>query len=120
MRLILTAASLLLLAGCASTPLPVAVPSQAAATTPPPPAPVQRGGLIGADANTLATRLGLPRLRIREGDGTKLQFAGGTCLLDAYLYPASDGVPRVAHIDTRNRDGRSVALADCLAMIERR
>jgi hypothetical protein len=119
MRLILTAVPLLLLAGCASTPLPVSVPSQAAATTPLP-GLAQRGGLIGADANTLASRLGLPRLRIREGDGTKLQFAGGTCLLDAYLYPASDGVPRVTHIDTRNRDGRSVALADCLAMIERR
>ena len=32
----------------------------------------------------------------REGDGTKLQFAGPDCVLDAYLYPpAGGGTPRV-------------------------
>ena len=94
----------------------MAIPARVPEPTPPP----ERGPLIGADANMLSTRFGAPRLRIREGDGTKLQFAGGTCLLDAYLYPASDGVARVTHIDTRNREGRNVAQAECVAMIERR
>jgi len=117
MRLILPLATALLLTACASTPVPVAVPAPVAVSRP---APALRGALIGADAATLATRFGTPRLRVREGDGTKLQFAGGTCLLDVYLYPGSDGVPRVTHVDTRGRDGRSVAQADCVAMIERR
>jgi hypothetical protein len=118
MRKILTAAALLLLAGCATTPIPVVTPDPAPATTAPP----QRGGLIGLDANELATRFGRPRLQVREGDGTKLQFGGGSCLLDAYLYPppGGGGVARVTHVDTRNRDGGVVAQADCIAMIEAR
>jgi hypothetical protein len=117
MRFILSAVAVLLLVGCASTSQPVAIPAHVAESPPPPQTP---GALIGADAAMLGARFGTPRLRVREGDGTKLQFAGGTCLLDAYLYPASDGVPRVTHVDTRNRDGRSVAQAECVAMIERR
>ena len=106
----------LLLAGCASSPEPLAIPARLPVASVPP----ERGPLIGADANMLSLRFGAPRLRVREGEGTKLQFAGGTCLLDAYLYPASDGVGRVTHVDTRNREGRNVPQADCVAMIERR
>ena len=115
MRFVVSVTAALLLAGCASSPRPVAIPAHVPVASTPP----ERGPLIGADASMLATRFGAPRLRVREGDGTKLQFSGGTCLLDAYLYPASDGVARVTHIDTRNRDGRNVAQADCVAMIER-
>ena len=113
MRILLTAATLLLLAGCGTTPIPV-IP----ATGPVASVPLQRGDLIGLDANALAIRFGRPRLQVREGDGTKLQFAGGSCLLDAYLYPSGKGLPRVTHVDTRNREGRSVAQADCVRMIE--
>ncbi len=117
MRIILTVTALALLAGCAATPQPATPPTRAPVTSAPP----QQGALIGADANMLAARFGTPRLRVREGDGTKLQFAGGTCLLDAYLYPSgANGVPRVTHVDTRNREGRNVAQADCVAMLERR
>jgi len=116
MRSLLALTAILLLSACASSPKPVAIPTHVPAATAPP----ERGPLIGADANMLATRFGVPRLRVREGDGTKLQFAGGTCLLDAYLYPASDGVARVTHVDTRNHEGRSVAQAECVAMIEQR
>ena len=115
MRFAVPLAAALLLSACATSE-PVAIPATVPAAKPPP----QPGALIGADASTLATRFGTPRLRVREGDGTKLQFAGGTCLIDFYLYPASDGVPRVTHIDTRNREGRSVAQAECVAMVERR
>ena len=81
------------------------------------PVAVERGDLIGLDAAALLTRFGRPRLQVKEGDGTKLQFAGGSCLLDAYLYPQG-GTPRVTHVDTRNRDGRDVPQAACIALIE--
>ena len=116
MRSLLPLIAILLVTACASSPEPVAIPAHVPAASAPP----ERGPLIGADANMLATRFGVPRLRVREGDGTKLQFAGGSCLLDAYLYPAGDGVARVTHVDTRNREGRSVAQAECVAMIEQR
>ena len=111
MRILLTAIALFLLAGCGTTPAPVTTPIRAVAT--------QRGDLIGLDANALATRFGQPRLQVREGDGIKLQFAGGPCLLDAYLYP-SPSLPRVTHVDTRNREGLPVAQAECIRMIEAR
>ncbi len=116
MRNILIATFVLALAGCGTTPIPVATPIGPVASAPP-----QRGDLIGLDANELATRFGRPRLQVREGDSTKLQFAGGTCLLDAYLYPSpsGSGLARVTHVDTRNREGSTVAQADCVRMIER-
>ncbi len=117
MRFIALLAATLALAACGTTPPPatVAPPRPAVAATAP-----DRGGLIGLDANGLASRFGKPRLQVREGDGTKLQFAGGSCLLDAYLYPATGGggVPRVTHVDTRNRDGRSVDQESCVKAIE--
>jgi len=111
MRKIPTAAALLLLAGCGTTPTPLVTPIRAVAA--------ERGDLIGLDASALGARFGRPQLQVREGDGTKLQFAGGTCLLDAYLYP-SPGLPRVTHVNTRNREGRPVAQAECIRMIEAR
>ena len=114
MRYLLSASALLVLAGCGTTPVPVITPDRPVTSV-----PAQRGGLIGLDANTLATRLGRPRLQVREGDGTKLQFGGSACLLDAYLYPsASGGVARVTHIDTRTRDGRPTDQASCIRTIE--
>ncbi len=116
MRFIFPLAAMLVLTACGTTPPPATV-------APPRPtaAAVERGGLIGLDANGLVTRFGSPRLQVREGDGTKLQFAGGNCLLDAYLYPATSGggVPRVTHVDTRNRDGRNVDQESCVKAIER-
>ncbi len=111
MRTLPIAIALFVLAGCGTTPTPGPTPIRAVAT--------QGGDLIGLDANALVTRFGRPRLQVREGDGTKLQFAGGTCLLDAYLYP-SPSLPRVTHVDTRSREGRSVARAECIRMIEAR
>jgi hypothetical protein len=117
MRIILTSTLLLALAGCGATPRPA--PTSVGVALP---APARESGvLIGLDANALAARLGLPRLQVREGSGTKLQFAGGSCLLDAYLYPApGGGAPRVEHVDTRGRDGRIVNQANCITMIETR
>ena len=70
-------------------------------------------------ANQLIEHFGSPRLQIREGDGTKLQFAGPNCVLDFYLYPAQGGVPRVNHIDARNIQGGDVNAQSCVYEIER-
>ena len=106
---------LLLVAGCASQPKPAAAPVTPVATA----IPREGGDLIGLDVNALVARFGTPRLQVREGDGTKLQFTAGSCLLDAYLYPGSGGgAPRVAHVDTRNREGRPIAQAECLAQLD--
>ena len=117
MRIILTSALALVLAGCAATPKPAPTPTRTVV-----PAPArEKGALIGLDANALSQRFGLPRLQVREGNGTKLQYAGGSCLLDAYLYPApGGGPPRVAHVDTRNREGRAIDQDNCITMIEAR
>ncbi len=116
MRIILTVVASLLLAACGATPTPVSTPIATVVERP------ERGALIGLDAPELATRFGQPRLQVREGTSIKLQFAGGSCLLDAYLYPTTGngGGLRVTHVDTRNRDGRSVDQAGCVRMIEGR
>ena len=110
----------LLIAGCASTPPPPAQP-----TAPVKPAVVEKpetGDLIGLSANELATRFGQPRLQVREGDGTKLQFVAPSCVLDAYLYPpgSGGGLPRVTHVDTRDAQGRDVDQKGCIAAIQAR
>jgi len=114
MRLNVPAATVLLLSACGSNPKPVPV-SQIVV-----PEQRERGDLIGMSASELVARLGTPRLQIREGDGIKLQFTAPNCVLDAYIYPPTSrgGLARATHIDTRNRDGRSVDQAGCLAMIE--
>ena len=117
MRPISLSILMLMLAGCAATPTPVVAPPRPAVPQP----ARERGDLIGLEANALAARFGPPRLQVREGAGTKLQFVGGSCVLDAYLYPpATGGTPRVEHVDTRNREGRNLDQDQCIAMIEAR
>ncbi len=74
--------------------------------------------LNGMTANELIEHFGRPRLQIREGDGTKLQFAGPTCVLDFFLYPGQGGVPRVSHIDARNLQGGEFNSQACVHEIE--
>ncbi len=117
MRIFLIVAAVVLVAGCGTNPKPDVNPAR--------PVPIdraERGDLIGLDSATLIGRFGRAQFQVREGEGIKLQFAGGTCVLDAYLYPAPSGggAARVTHVDTRNRDGRGVAQADCIRMIEAR
>lgn len=111
----------LTLAACGSqTPPPKPIP--AAASTGLPPQQHQHGNLIGLSANDLVEHFGTPRLQVRDGDGTKLQFAASGCLLDAYLYPGQSGggLPRVIYVDTYRRDGRPISQQDCAAEIEAR
>ena len=118
MRHILVLAATVSLAACATTPtpVPVATPSKPVTARP------QGGDLIGLTAGELGARFGQPRLQIREGDGTKLQFATKSCILDAYLYPpvGGKGLVRVAHVDARTPDGRDTDRARCMAAIEQR
>lgn len=117
MRLSVPATAALLLAACGTTPKPVAAP-----TPVPVEAPRRSGNLVGMTANEMIARFGTPRLQIREGEGTKLQFMATACVLDAYLYPppGGGGLARVTHVDTRNRDGRVIDPSGCIAAIEAR
>ena len=113
MRLIVPAIALLLLSACGSNPKPAPVTQIVV------PEPRERGELIGMSVSELVARLGTPRLQLREGNGTKLQFEAPACLLDAYLYPQAGAAARVTHVDTRNREGRSVDQSECLRMLDR-
>ena len=117
MRFIVSAATALLLAACASTPTPAPVAPTPAVVEPP-----ERGDLIGMDSGQLTARFGQPQLRVVEGDGLKLQYRSDACVLDAYLYPPAGGLgtARVTHVDTRRPDGRDVSQMDCLSSLDAR
>lgn len=110
---------ILLLAACASDP-------RARVGEPQPlPAPLrpsnhQHGQLTGLGVGELGELFGAPALQVREGPGLKLQYRGGGCVLDAYLYATADGrgVERVTHIDTRLASGADTDQVNCEAAIE--
>ena len=112
--------SVALLAGCATTP-------EAEPVRPTTSAPLlsnvhEHDNLNGMTQVDLTEHLGTPRTQIREGDGMKLQFAGPSCVLDAYLYPpaSGSGAPRVSHTDARNLQGAPSSAKACIASIEGR
>ena len=71
-------------------------------------------------AAELIDHFGRPRLQVREGEGTKIQFAGRGCILDTYLYPGSGGTARVSHIEARNLQGGDVDTQNCVYSLEER
>ena len=115
----------LVLAGCASSgggsasrPVEVVRP-----TVPnvPRPLPIAGDLVVGRSAASLIALFGQPALDIREGEARKLQFAGETCVLDAYLYPPrSRGEPVATHADARLRDGRDTDRTACAESLRRR
>lgn len=114
----LSPALALFLAGCGAA-REEAVPER----TPPPASAApdhQHGRLIGLGARDLDKLLGTPALQVREGAGLKLQYRGGGCVLDAYLYPPEHGggTERVTYVDTRRPSGDSIDRAACEASIE--
>lgn len=120
MRTKAAAALFLGLSACATPPqtvgtaAPVARPSRATS------APV-RDGVIGLGASQLQAMFGVPVAQLTEGPARKLQFAGTTCVLDAYLYaPASGGEPAVTHVDTRKVSGEDIDRASCVAALRMR
>jgi hypothetical protein len=104
----------LLVAACAPRP------QQTPAPPPAPVAQIPQGArqLRGLTANELVGHFGTPALQIREGTSLKLQFRGRQCVLDAYLYPQSDGTLRVTHVDTRTANGADTDQAACISALE--
>lgn len=138
-RLLILCPALLALAACAEQAEPVAsvstrpprpsAPHSGAAprrASPPPAARVLSApgleGVIGASAGELARLFGPPRLDVREGDARKLQYAGGACVLDVYLYPPPQGgAARATYVDARRpADARDVDRAACVAALRRK
>jgi hypothetical protein len=110
-------APLLLLAGCVSGTAGQG-PDPAA---PPPISSLGLESIIGANARALTGQFGPADLDIREGAARKLQFAGPICVLDAYLYPRSEGSEAVVtHVDARLPDGRDIDRASCVAALNAR
>lgn len=78
-------------------------------------------GVMGRGASALVALLGTPGLDVREGTARKLQFLGGACVLDLYLYPPRRGGEAVVtHIDARAPDGRDTDRAACIEALSRR
>ena len=112
----------LTLAACAGNPPPPAAPVRRVEAPPPPvqPAYSPQGleAVIGRTAAYLEAELGTPALDIREGAARKLQFAGPSCVLDAYLYPPQGkGEPIVTWIDARLPDGRDAERVSCVTAL---
>ena len=87
-------------------------------------APVQDasglGGVSGARAGALTRRFGQARIDLAEGDARKLQFISGSCVLDIFLYPPSQGAEPVAtHVEARTpSDGSDTDRGRCIRAIE--
>lgn len=112
----IAAGGALLLGGCATVPQPTPV-----APAKPVPVPAGLGGVMGQTARTLTMLLGPPLMDVREFNGRKLQFAGGGCVLDAYLYARRKGQePVVSHVDARRPDGADTDKAACVAALSRK
>lgn len=105
------------LAACASAPKP----QPAAVVVAQPTARPTGGTLIGLDANDLVRRFGQPAFQVQEGPGTKLQWAGGGCVLDVYLYPpeSGSGAPRSTYADARRPSGAEIDVGSCITLIGR-
>lgn len=105
----------------ARRPRPVAPVPEAMRQAPPPAPEIGLGSVIGRDARQVAALLGAPDVDAREGPARKLQYVGGACILDAYLYsPADAAEPVVTHVDARLPDGGDADRNACLAAFNRR
>jgi hypothetical protein len=113
MRRLLIISTMVLLAGCATTPQQP--PAQEVA--PPQPISQQTRQILGLTPNQLVGHFGHPALQISEGTSLKLQFRGRQCVLDAYFYP-QNGVLRATHIDTRTPSGIDTDQAACIFALE--
>lgn len=118
MRLLATASLVLTLAACATRP-PAPV-EQAQPLPRPQPVAQPSSDLLGLTVGELGQRFGQPTFQVREGPGLKLQWSGGGCVLDAYLYTPQDGrgVERVTYVDTRRPSGDPADQAACIAALD--
>jgi hypothetical protein len=114
-RLAFLAAPIVLAACGEAAPPPVT----AAAIAPPRLTGLDR--VIGHDARNLVMLFGPADQDVWEASARKLQFGSGICILDAYLYPPSNGKePLVTYVEARQNDGTSIDKASCVAALTRR
>ena len=89
-----------------------------------PPQPMKEAGLgkvVGRTAAQLVQLFGTADLDAREGRARRLQFVGAACVLDAYLYPPSNGgEPVTDYVDARTPQGDDMDRASCVAALSRR
>ena len=106
----------LFLAACATEPGPPPGTTPAPTTA----SSHRHGHLIGLSTSELGELFGAPALQVREGSGLKLQYRGGGCVLDAYLYPPPNGqgIDRVTYVDARLSSGADTDIVSCEARIE--
>jgi hypothetical protein len=126
-KTVLLAVSVLLISACATTQQSAAAPVKKQKVDRPvtsSPAVITKRGLeavMGKDAAALKRMFGEPRLDVAEVNGRKLQFVGGACVLDTYLYAASNNAPElVTYVDARRSDGAEVDRAACINALQRR
>lgn len=126
MRLALSLIPMLALTACGGSevarPARVAPAPYVPVPTAPTPTALNAGvaKVHGQAGPALIAQFGPPRIDVREGPGRKLQFAGPICVMDAYLYVKGRGEAVVTHIDTRQRDGRPIDQASCIAALGKR
>ena len=115
MRRILASSLILVVAACAGPPAPK--PAVVIAK----PVSRQSNTLVGMNVHDLGQRFGQPAFQVQEGPGTKLQWAGGGCVLDVYLYPpeSGSGSARVTYADARRPSGADIDVPSCLALMGR-
>ncbi len=112
MRFALFLPVLLILTACASGPKQPA--PEAAVKAPRKAAGVNPDDLMGKEAAELRRLLGEPSLLRREKSAEVWQYAGETCVLFLYLYPAATGNPSVSFIDARAKTKGPASVPDCL------
>jgi hypothetical protein len=113
-RLIVSAA--LMLAACRQNG-----PPRSAGMAPPPMKEAGLGKVVGRTAAQLVQLFGPADLDAHEGRARRLQFVGAACVLDAYLYPPSDGgEPVTDYVDARTPQGDDIDRASCVAALSRR
>ncbi len=122
-RQIIPLGALLWLAACESTPK--AIEGTRPIVSLPPAPHLRTDGLeavMGHTANGLTAAFGKPEQDLREANGRRLQFVGGGCVLDAYLYPPQTGREAVVtYTEARLADGRDTDRAGCVnAMLRAR
>jgi hypothetical protein len=110
--------SLFVLAACTTTPPPKPQPVPTVSV------PMRAIGLervLGQDARGLTDVFGKADQDVREDSARRMQYAGPFCILAAYLYAPRPGAePVVTYLDARQRDGRDIDRASCVAALVRR
>ncbi len=78
------------------------------------------GRLLGLEASEVTGMLGPADFRRADGPAEILQYRGGTCVLDLYLYrDDATGQFRVKYIEARDRSFASIAPDVCLGSVAR-